>query len=113
MRIPYGFSLTETGALEVDENMAKVVQMIFDYYLAGASLGKVVDMLYKKQVPSPTGKANGHGLRLITFSLILNILPLLALKPSQIYNLKNLPAVMSTTTKRMLRANPPVMSPLL
>ena len=31
--------------------------MIFGYYLAGASLGKVVDMLYKKQIPSPTGKA--------------------------------------------------------
>lgn len=31
--------------------------MIFDYYLAGASLGKVVDMLYAKQIPSPTGKA--------------------------------------------------------
>ncbi len=31
--------------------------MIFDYYLAGASLGKVADMLYAKQIPSPTGKA--------------------------------------------------------
>ena len=57
MRIPYGFNLTETGALEIDENMAEVVQMIFDYYLAGASLGKVVDMLFLKQIPSPTGKA--------------------------------------------------------
>ena len=27
-----------------------------DYYLAGASLGKVVDMLYTKQISSPTGK---------------------------------------------------------
>ena len=41
MRIPYGFNLTETGILEIDENMAEVVQMIFDYYLAGASLGKI------------------------------------------------------------------------
>ena len=57
MRIPYGFNLTETGILEIDENMAEVVQMIFDYYIAGASLGRVVDMLYKKQIPSPTGKA--------------------------------------------------------
>lgn len=31
--------------------------MIFDYYMAGASLGKVVDMLQAKQIPSPTGKA--------------------------------------------------------
>ena len=57
MRIPYGFNLAETGILEIDENMAEVVQMIFDYYIAGASLGRVVDMLYKKQIPSPTGKA--------------------------------------------------------
>lgn len=57
MRIPYGFNLTETGALEISENEAEVVQMIFDYYLAGASLGKVTDMLYAKQISSPTGKA--------------------------------------------------------
>ena len=57
MRIPYGFNLTETGSLEVDESTAEVVQMIFDYYLAGASLGKVVDMLYTKKIPSPTGRA--------------------------------------------------------
>lgn len=32
------------------------IRRIFSYYLAGASLGKVVDMLYAKQIPSPTGK---------------------------------------------------------
>lgn len=57
MRIPYGFNLTVTGVLEVDENTADVVHMVFDYYKAGASLGKVVDMLHTKQIPSPTGKA--------------------------------------------------------
>ena len=57
MRIPYAFHLTSTGTLEITENEAEVVQMIFDCYLAGASLGKVVDMLYAKQIPSPTGKA--------------------------------------------------------
>lgn len=56
MRIPYGFNLTETGTLEINETAAEVVQTIFNYYLAGASLGKVVDMLYKKQLLSPTGK---------------------------------------------------------
>lgn len=45
MRIPYAFHLTSTGVFEITENEAEVVQMIFDYYLAGASLGKVVDML--------------------------------------------------------------------
>lgn len=56
MRIPYAFHLTSTGALGITENEAEVVQIIFDYYLAGASLGKVVDLLYAKQVPSHTGK---------------------------------------------------------
>lgn len=56
MRIPYGFNLTSLGTLEIKENEAETVRMIFDYYLAGASLGKVVDMLYAKQIPSPTGK---------------------------------------------------------
>lgn len=57
MRIPYGFNLTSIGTFELKKSEAEIVHMIFDYYLAGASLGKVVDMLYKKQVPSPTGKA--------------------------------------------------------
>lgn len=56
MRISYGFNLNTPGVLEIKENEAKVIQMIFDYYLAGASLGKMVDMLYAKQIPSPTGK---------------------------------------------------------
>lgn len=46
MRIPYAFNLTPAGALEIKENEAKVVQMIFNYYLAGASSDKVVDMLH-------------------------------------------------------------------
>ena len=57
MRIPYGFDLTSIGTLVINENEAETVRMIFDYYLAGASLGKVVDMRFKKQIPSPTGKA--------------------------------------------------------
>lgn len=57
MRIPYAFHLTSTGILEITENEAEVIRIIFDYYLAGASLGKVVDLLYSKQISSPTGKA--------------------------------------------------------
>lgn len=56
MRIPYGFTLAGSGMLEINRNKADIVCMIFDYYLSGASLGKVVDMLQAKQVPSPTGK---------------------------------------------------------
>lgn len=57
MRIPYGFVLTDSGKIEIEPNEAVIVRMIFDYYLAGASLGKVVDMFSAKQIPSPTGKA--------------------------------------------------------
>lgn len=57
MRIPYGFDLTSIGTLVINENEAETVCMIFDYYLVRASLNKVVDMLFKKQILSPAGKA--------------------------------------------------------
>ena len=57
MRILYGFALTSSGTIELNKSEANVVCMIFDFYMAGASLGKVVDMLHAKQIPSPTGKA--------------------------------------------------------
>ena len=39
----------------VHSKKADVVRSIFGYYLAGASLGKIVDMLHVKGVPSPSG----------------------------------------------------------
>lgn len=48
MRIPYGFVLTDSSKIKIDPNEAVIVRMIFDYYLAGASLGKIVDMLSAK-----------------------------------------------------------------
>lgn len=57
MRIPYGFTLTNIETLEINKSEADIVYMIFDFYIAGASLGKVVDMLQAKQISSPTGKA--------------------------------------------------------
>ena len=56
MRIPYGFILTSDGVLKINKDEADVISMIFDFYIAGASLGKIVNMLYAKQIPSPTGK---------------------------------------------------------
>ena len=44
MRISYGYIL-EDGQFVLDEYKAFVVQMIFAYYLAGTSLGKVTDLL--------------------------------------------------------------------
>ena len=56
MRIPYGFILDNGGTLEINKREADNVALIFDFYMAGASLGKVVDMLCAKQILSPTGK---------------------------------------------------------
>ena len=56
MRIPYGFTLTNNGILEINRSEADNVALVFDLYMAGASLGKVADMLFSKQIPSPTGK---------------------------------------------------------
>jgi hypothetical protein len=56
MRIPYGFNLTDSGVLEMNDATANVVRSIFAYYMAGASLGKIVDMLGTEHIPSPTGK---------------------------------------------------------
>jgi len=54
MKLPYGYVLVN-GEIVVHEEKANVVRSIFEYYLAGASLGKVVDMLGAKGIPSPSG----------------------------------------------------------
>lgn len=55
MKLPYGYILIG-GEIVVHEEKADVVRSIFDDYLAGASLGKIVDLLFKRGVVSPTGK---------------------------------------------------------
>ena len=55
MKLPYGYVLIE-GEIAVHEEKADMVRSIFDAYLAGASLGKIVDMLFTKGILSPTGK---------------------------------------------------------
>ncbi len=54
MKIPYGYVLIN-GEIVVHEEKADVVRSIFEYYIAGASLGKVVDMLDAKGILSPSG----------------------------------------------------------
>ena len=54
MKIPYGYVLVSDKII-VHSKKADVVRSIFGYYLAGASLGKIVDMLHVKGVPSPSG----------------------------------------------------------
>lgn len=54
MKIPYGYVLINEEII-VHGERADAARSIFGYYLAGASLGKIVDMLYAKGIPSPSG----------------------------------------------------------
>ncbi len=56
MKLPYGYVLNGEKIV-IHEERADAVRSIFEYYLAGASLGKIVDMLFTKGVSSPTGKS--------------------------------------------------------
>lgn len=51
---PYGYVLVDEEIV-IYEERPDVVRSIFEYYLAGASLGKIVGMLFKKGMQSPTG----------------------------------------------------------
>jgi hypothetical protein len=53
MKLPYGYVLAGEEIV-VHEEKADIVRSIFEYYLDGASLGKIVDMLFTKGIPSPT-----------------------------------------------------------
>ena len=55
MRIPYGYHMGNNEFIICQEK-AEVVPMIYYYYLSGASLGKVANMLSEERIPSPTGK---------------------------------------------------------
>lgn len=54
MKLPYGYVLID-DEIVIHEERADIVRSIFKYYLAGASLGKIVDMLFAKGISSPTG----------------------------------------------------------
>ena len=54
MKLPYGYVLVGEEVAIHEEN-ANVARSLFEYYLAGASLGKIVDMLFVKGMASPTG----------------------------------------------------------
>ncbi|WP_300603432.1 recombinase family protein [uncultured Oscillibacter sp.] len=54
MKLPYGYVLNGEKVV-IHEERADTIRSIFEYYLAGASLGKIVDMLLTKGILSPTG----------------------------------------------------------
>ena len=56
MKLPYSYVLAGEEIV-IHKEKADAVRSIFEYYLAGASLGKIVDMLFVKGIPSPTGNS--------------------------------------------------------
>ena len=52
----YGYEVGPDGKLTVNPEEAKVVNWIFEQYLAGNSLGKIAAGLEKQCIPSPTGR---------------------------------------------------------
>lgn len=66
MKLPYGYVLIK-GEIAVHEEKADVVRSIFDAYLAGASLGKIVDCSSQKASSLRQEKQNGPGRPWINF----------------------------------------------
>jgi len=52
----YGYNIGADGELAIDPDEAAVVRWIFDRYLSGDSLGKIVAGLEQQGILSPTGK---------------------------------------------------------
>lgn len=52
----YGYRQNDQGDLEINEEEAFVVRLVFEAYLNGASIGKIQGLLEKNEISSPTGK---------------------------------------------------------
>lgn len=55
MKLPYGYAQIPNGEIVINDRHAEAVRFIYQQYIAGASLGKIVDLLFDKQIPSPSG----------------------------------------------------------
>ena len=56
MKLPYGFYLTDDGAVAIDHKKADTVRLIYRQYLSAMSLGGIGDLLYTQNILSPKGK---------------------------------------------------------
>ena len=52
----YGFRKGQEGAVEIDEEKAKVIRQIARWFLDGDSLHAIADKLAQRHIPSPKGK---------------------------------------------------------
>ena len=93
MKLPYGYVLIGKEIV-IHEEKADVVRSIFDDYLAGASLGKIVDLLFKKGVVSPTGKVKWTRAAVDKLRRTKNISPWLVLRYTWILSLRKLDVAM-------------------
>ena len=79
MKLPYGYVLNGEE-IAIHEERAGVIRDIFEHYLAGASLEKIVDVLFTKGIPSPTG--NPKWIRATVDKLLTNkkYIPIVGMK---------------------------------
>lgn len=56
MKIPYGYIRDDFGTISINQDQAVTVNLIYDLYLKGKSLGGIVEALKNRGIPSPTGK---------------------------------------------------------
>lgn len=54
-RVFYGYGRTKEGKLFVKDNEAEVVKLICKLYLEGYSVDRIIEQLYQKRIPSPSG----------------------------------------------------------
>ena len=60
-KVCYGFRRNNNGIIETIPDKAKVVEMIFLFYLNGNSLEDIQHYLFETQIPSPAGKEKWSG----------------------------------------------------
>lgn len=77
MKLPYGYVLAGKE-ITAHEEKTDAVRGIFKYYLAGASLGKIVNMLFAKDFPSQPVIPNRPRPLWKSFPLTRNLLQSLA-----------------------------------
>ena len=55
-RPSFGYKKSEIGELTIDEEQAKIVQNIFEMYLSGMSIIRIISELERQSTKSTTGK---------------------------------------------------------
>ncbi len=98
MKLPYKYVLVK-GEILVHEETSRVIRCIFRYYLAGTSLGKIVDTLYAKVSLPHLVIRNEAERRWPNSYLMQSIFPLLVWLHIQKPSLNRSAGVMWTTVK--------------